>query len=456
MANSDHSARWDHAKGAVPQAPLFSGCDTFQDQALSALQQIAIVLISGHELDATLQKALDVLVERLDTVDMGILCRYDPVDNLLMVRAASGYQLAALEYLRLAPGEARCGKAFKAGRPERSPTPEAIKATMVNMSPGNRERFNQACCCEAQSSICLPLQTDQELLGVLLLEDQKHTESFGEESLPLWIGIARLVALAIQRAEYEQDRHQAAAHEQANQFKADVISNLAHEMRTPLTSIKGYSTALLMEDVSFAPETRQEFLQFIDQECDVLQGLIHDLLESSIFDAGLLRLKPQPVRIPLLVQGIVDDLTHRAPQHRFLVDFPQEFPILDADPDRIAQVLRNLLDNAIKYSPQGGLIVVRGVIDGEEAVISVADQGIGIAPEHLNRLFEKFFRARSTPGRHVVGSGLGLPISHTIVEAHGGRIWAESQLSQGSTLYFSLPRTGLSRDIQEQEITGHV
>ncbi|NIV29377.1 MAG: hypothetical protein GWN58_07670, partial [Anaerolineae bacterium] len=117
----------------------------------------------------------------------------------------------------------------------------------------------------------------------------------------------------------------------------------------------------------------------------------------------------------------------------------ERFPIVDADPRRIEQVIRNLLDNAFKYSPAGGLVVVRGEVQEREIVISVADQGMGIAPEHLNRLFEKFYRIESGLGRHVVGSGLGLPIARTIVESHGGRIWAESQVGQGSTFYFTLP-----------------
>jgi signal transduction histidine kinase len=231
----------------------------------------------------------------------------------------------------------------------------------------------------------------------------------------------------------------------------DLISTLAHEMRTPLTSIKGYSTALLMEDVTFSPETQREFLQFIDAECDVLETLIHDFLESSIIDAGMLRLEVQPVKLPPLLKSVVDDIARRTQVHRFVVDFSKRFPILDADPDRIAQVLRNLLDNAVKYSPEGGLIVVRGELRAEEVVISVADQGVGLTPEHLNRLFEKYFRVRSGPARHVAGTGLGLRIARAIVEGHGGRIWAESQLGVGTTFYFTLPLGGLSQQSTEAE-----
>jgi signal transduction histidine kinase len=196
-----------------------------------------------------------------------------------------------------------------------------------------------------------------------------------------------------------------------------------------------------MEEATFDAEAQREFLKIIDRECDVLQDLIHDLLESSIIDAGLLRLELQPVRLHRLVEMVTRDIANRAPKHRILFDFPRDFPIVDADPDRVAQVMRNILDNAVKYSPEGGLVFVRSQVDEDEVVISVADQGVGLAPEHLNRLFEKFFRVESGLGRRVVGSGLGLPIARTIVESHGGRIWAESQLGEGTTLFFTLPRT---------------
>ncbi len=152
--------------------------------------------------------------------------------------------------------------------------------------------------------------------------------------------------------------------------------------------------------------------------------------------------------LPRLAKSVIDEIAHHSQNHRFLVDFPKHFPIVDADPNRIAQVLRNLLDNALKYSPQGGLVVVRGEVGEDEVVISVADQGVGLAPEHLNQLFDRYFRAQSGLSLNVGGTGLGLPIAHTIVESHKGRIWAESQLRQGSTFYFTIPLGGLSQGLE--------
>jgi signal transduction histidine kinase len=286
-------------------------------------------------------------------------------------------------------------------------------------------------------------------VGILTLENRHQPGSFDSADLAFGKAVADLIALAIENALLTQELQEIQALNEANRLKAELISTLAHEMRTPLTSIKGYSTALLLEEVNFDPEAQREFLQIIDEECDTLQDLVHDLLESSIIDAGLLRIKLQPIRLALLAETVVEDIARRTKIHRLLLDFPEGFPIIDADPQRIAQVLRNLVDNAVKYSPAGGLVVVRGEIHADEVVISVADQGVGISPEDLNRLFEKYFRVKSGLGRHVVGSGLGLPISHTIVESHGGRIWAESKVGMGTTLYFTLPLHGPSRQVAD-------
>jgi signal transduction histidine kinase len=123
------------------------------------------------------------------------------------------------------------------------------------------------------------------------------------------------------------------------------------------------------------------------------------------------------------------------------VDFPPDFPIVEADSRWIKQVFRNIIDNAVKYSPEGGLIVIKGEVRPADVVVSVADQGIGISPENLIPLFEKYFRVRSAASLHIPGTGLGLPIGRAIVEAHGGKIWLESKMGEGTTVFFSLPRS---------------
>ena len=322
-------------------------------------------------------------------------------------------------------------------------------AVRSNLVPANRDLFAAATAglSPPQSVVCVPLVSGRTSVGALVLENRRGGDGFVSVDLPFLQALADLIAFSIESARLREELQVTRALEEANRLKAVLISMLAHEMRTPLTSIKGYSTALLMEEATFSPETQREFLHIVDEECDVLQDLIHDLLESSVIDAGLLKLEPQPVMLPRVAQGVADDIARRTQKHRVLVDFPERFPIVDADPHRVEQVLRNLLDNAVKYSPAGGLVVVRGEVREREVVISVADQGGGIAPEHLNRLFEKFYRIESALGRHVVGSGLGLPIARTIVESHGGRIWAESQVGEGSTFFFTLPREGPSQEL---------
>lgn len=422
------------------------------DRRLVTVLEIARILASNQDPRTLVSDLLRGLIETSDKTDAGMLFLLD-TNRHLVVKAEHGYDSAPLSRVWLAPGESIAGKVLRSGQAALYPTPDAVAEGTADATATNREAFRQAAAGLGQplSAVGLPLTSDQTPLGVLVLDHMGQTESFAPSDLPFLQHVADLISASVEEARQREERQAAQAIGEANRLKAELISILAHEMRTPLTSIKGYSTALLMEETTFSPETQREFLEIVDEECDVLQDLIHDLLESSIIDAGLLRLEPQPVRLPSLARSVVEDVSHRAQRVRFLLDFPEDFPILDADPDRIVQVLRNLLDNAVKYSPQGGLVVVRGELRESEAVISVADQGIGIAPEHLNRLFEKFFRVKSGLGRHVVGSGLGLPIARNIVESHGGRIWAESQVGQGSTFNFTLPLRNPNQEMVEEE-----
>jgi signal transduction histidine kinase len=217
------------------------------------------------------------------------------------------------------------------------------------------------------------------------------------------------------------------------------MATLSHELRHPLSAIKGYSSALLLDEVDWSDEKQKEFLHLIEKESDTMETMIAEILDSAIIDVEQLTIEREPVRLPIIARDVAQETQMRVKSHRLIVDFPSEFPIVDADQRWIKQVFRNLIDNAVKYSPEGGLIVVRGTVRLSDVMISIADQGIGVSPEDLILLFEKYYRVRSRTGMQVPGTGLGLPIARFIVESHGGRIWAESKAGEGTTIYFTLP-----------------
>ncbi|MBI3944312.1 MAG: hypothetical protein HY321_00155 [Armatimonadetes bacterium] len=408
--------------------------------------EIAEILVSEHSLEAMLSRLLSCLVQKLRLADAGMVLLRDQPDGRLSVGGAFGFEPPLIDEAPAGAPDASDKPMVDASRPEvrraLALAAAPLGGAIVGSQPASETRASET----VTSTLCWPLQAGGAELGALVLERRGAPDGRAPAEAGSLRSIADLLALSIGNIQLANEHRTTQALSEANRLKAELLSTLAHEMRTPLTSIKGYSTALLLEEATFSPETQREFLQIIDEECDILQGLISDLLESSIIDAGLLRLELQPVALRHMVESVVADVVRRGDQHQIVVDFPARFPMVDADPERIAQVLRNLLDNAVKYSPSGGLVVVRGHASDHEVMLSVADQGVGIAPEHLNRLFEKFFRIESGLGRHVVGSGLGLPIARTIVESHGGRIWAESKVGQGSAFYFTLPLGGSEQE----------
>lgn len=224
------------------------------------------------------------------------------------------------------------------------------------------------------------------------------------------------------------------------QMWSEMLAGLSHDLRTPLACIKGYVTTLLREDVAWDAETQKEFLNIIVEETDYIESLINNLLDSSTFSwKGEIELKKEPISLPQIAKKVLKDPSYRQKNHEFIMMFPEDFPLVEADLTRIEQVLRNLVDNAVKYSNENTQITIKGELAPEEIIISVADQGIGIGDEHLNQLFEKFFRVTNNNEEHQKGMGLGLPLARQIVINHGGRIWAKSKLNYGTTLYFTLP-----------------
>jgi two-component system phosphate regulon sensor histidine kinase PhoR len=225
-------------------------------------------------------------------------------------------------------------------------------------------------------------------------------------------------------------------------MKTAFVSTVSHELRTPLTSIKGFVSTLLQDTEGFYDkDTIREFHTIIDQECDRLTRLISDLLNVSRIEAGrALDLNPQPVNLPDLIDKVVAAQKSYTNRHEFKVDLDPKLPLIVADMDKVDQILTNLTNNAVKYSPNGGTITVTGKpLDGMVQLM-VVDQGMGIPKEHLNKVFDRFHRIDNRDTRKVGGTGIGLYLVKHLVEAHGGKIWVESEVGKGSKFIFELPK----------------
>ncbi len=232
----------------------------------------------------------------------------------------------------------------------------------------------------------------------------------------------------------------AAAHlaglERLNRLKSEFVSLVSHEFRTALVGISGFSEMIRDEDVSL--EEAKSYGGDINKDAERLNRMINDMLDLDRIEAGRLELHPQPVDINSLLGDAVDRARASSDAHTIVSQFDAARPIVQADPDRIAQVVANLLSNAVKYSPDGGEIVVTSAAQDGHVDVSVRDQGIGIAPEFIQRLFSRYERYEKTDNK-ILGTGLGLAIARQIVDMHGGRIWVESESGKGSNFHFSLP-----------------
>jgi signal transduction histidine kinase len=224
----------------------------------------------------------------------------------------------------------------------------------------------------------------------------------------------------------------------ADEIKSTFISIVSHELRTPVTLIKGYASTLRRDDAKWDKHTISDSLTVIEEEADRLSKMIDDLLDASRLQAGGLTLSRGDVSLPALAGRVAEKLSLQSRQHTITTDFPEKFPVLLADETRLEQVIINLVSNAIKYAPQGE-IRISGRVRPEQVVVCVSDQGPGIEAKDLPHIFDRFYRSTNAV-KQTKGAGLGLYLARAIVEAHGGRIWADPKPDSGARICFSLPR----------------
>jgi signal transduction histidine kinase len=224
------------------------------------------------------------------------------------------------------------------------------------------------------------------------------------------------------------------------------ISVISHELKTPVSIIKGYAGTLRRADAKWSPEVLDESLAVIEEEADNLTELINNLLEASRLQAGTFGLEmDEAVYLPELAAGVARKFSKQTDKHRIAVNFPPDFPTVLGDERRLTQVLNNLVSNAIKYSPDGGRIFIRGAVHPEHVTVAVQDEGIGIPARNQGRIFQKFTRLDNALSRKTEGTGLGLFLAKAMIEAHKGRIWFHNNDdtepgTSGTTFTFSLPR----------------
>jgi len=228
---------------------------------------------------------------------------------------------------------------------------------------------------------------------------------------------------------------------EAEELKSTFISVISHELKTPVALIKGYTSTLRREDVAWDKAVVHDSLKVIEEETDRLTVLIENLLDASRLQAGALSINLSDVDIKVLAHRIADKFRTQTSIHEIIVDFPDNFPIIMADEDRITQVFSNLLSNAIKYSSKGGEIRLTGKVQNEQVIVCISDQGPGISPNDIPHVFDRFYRSAEA-SRSTKGAGLGLYLSKAVIEAHGGRIWVDPKPGDGARICFSLTKEG--------------
>lgn len=311
--------------------------------------------------------------------------------------------------------------------------------------------------------LSMPLRVPGSLLGVLNLGSARWSRP-DEAQAELLTTIGYQIAVALEKAKLYYDleihaeelegivaaRTEALAQaiddlshaleraKEADKVKSQLLSTVSHELRTPLATIKGYTSLLVDSYERMTPEELRGSFIDIEEESDKLTELISNLLEMSRIEAGVLLIQPQEVDLLDVVRSTVEAAQVRVTDHPITFEAPPGRLRATADARRVQQILDNLVDNAAKYSENGKPIVVRVDAGDDESVVSVKDEGHGIPPDRLERIFERFYRIGSDTDR-AHGIGLGLAICHGLVEAHGGRIWVESKPGAGSTFSFSLP-----------------
>lgn len=277
-----------------------------------------------------------------------------------------------------------------------------------------------------------PLKMGVKPIGVLV----SSSEDVGRGTVE---AIAGLVALALERARFLKEVSHTEALRQSDELKSALLASVSHDLRTPLTAIRTAVDSLLEESIAWDRSALREFHLIISEEVNRLTRLVQNLLEMARIEAGELKLSRRWESLSEIFNNVLLRCATSLRNHRVKVEMETNQPMIRADSRLIAEALVNLIENAAKYSPADTEIRIGGRVKDGQLIISVNDQGMGITHEEMSRVFDKFYRGRHLTGGQTNGTGMGLAIAKGIVEAHGGRIWVDSQFGRGATFSFAIP-----------------
>jgi signal transduction histidine kinase len=422
---------------SIENARLF----TQTDQALATrVEELSTMQHIDRELNASLdyRRVMDITLDwavRVSGADVGLVAAVVEMEDGtrgLRFLANRGYPEDVIDAYEEKPwplGKGIIGRVVQAGEPELVVDVEH-DLDYVAVVPG------------MMVQLTVPIRLEERIIGVVGLECSKSGRI--EEALEFVARLADHAAIAIENARlFEQVRR-------ANDAKTEFVSFVSHELKQPMTSMKGYTDILMKGMAGELTDTQRNLLETIRSNVDRMNSLVSELLDISRIESGRIRLELGDVSVKKVIEDALRTIRGQVEdkQQKLEVEIAPDLPPVRGDRSRLMQVLTNLVSNAHKYTPEGGYITVRarqwsdgqsGV--GEEAFVlcSVTDTGIGMSPADQERLFTKYFRADDPAVRSVPGTGLGLVITKSLVELHGGEIWAESELGKGSTFSFTVP-----------------
>jgi signal transduction histidine kinase/putative methionine-R-sulfoxide reductase with GAF domain len=409
---------------------------------LAALASLGFALRSANDARGVLAAVPEHLI-RLTLADRGAVLLHDPDSGEL-----GGVRFEAGPEVRTTPCRVAPHTETFLGRVLRRETLTVEYPEGENLE-GDRELAGTS----ARTMVGVPLAAGTSLLGVVMLAYERRI-SMEDQSRRALLLVSGQIALALDRARiYEElessrrsQQESRAAVRKMEESRADLVSIVSHELRTPLTAIKAY-TETLIDNVGSPSFTMQEkFLGIINEECDRLTRMVNDVLDLSRMDSGKRRLRAESVSLARLVEDVLPTMAPELQSKRLhvMLDLEHDLPRVEVDPDLLKQVLVNLIGNAAKFSRPDADVTVRAgrippEVGSDRWYLAIEDQGMGIPPEKLERVFERFYRVEDSGAERVVGTGLGLAIVKSAVELHGGTIRAESEVGRGSRFVVELP-----------------